>query len=81
MKMPPRIHQEVRRNLGIQLYNYVDGKVCEGYCVSLTVRPFMRETIVYRKWTRWWSRTSQWCAIPAKLDDIGCSSTWLFELT
>ena len=43
LKIPLRIHQEVRRNLGIQLYNYADGKLCEVYYVPLAVRLFERD--------------------------------------
>lgn len=43
LKIPLRIHQEIRGSLGIQFYNYAEGKACEVYCVPLAVRPFERD--------------------------------------
>ena len=72
LKIPLRIHQEIRGSLGIQFYNYAEGKACEVYCVPLAVRPFERDgdrpenvdTLVEPDIT-------VVCDL-SKLDDIGC---------
>lgn len=42
-EIPPRIHQEVRGKLGMQLFAYAMGKPCAVYNVPLAVRPFERD--------------------------------------
>lgn len=72
MKIPLRIHQKVRRNLGIQLYNYADGKACEIYFVPLAVRPFERDGDLPENMDTLVEPDITVVCDLSKLDDIGC---------
>lgn len=72
LKIPPRVHQEIRRNLGIQLYNYAEGKTCEVYYVPLAVRPFERASDRTENVDTLVEPDITVVCDSSKLDDIGC---------
>lgn len=72
LKIPLRIHQEVRRNLGAQLYHYAEGKTCEVYGLPLAVRPFEQDGDQPENVDTLVEPDITVVCDCSKLDDIGC---------
>ena len=68
--------------MGIQFYNYSEGKSCEIYCVPLAVRPFERDGYLPENVDAMVEPDITVVCDLSKLDDIGCRGApdWAVEI-
>ena len=72
MTLPPTVHQEVRGNIGLHFYNFVQGKPFEIYFLPIAVRLFEQQNDTPDKVDTVVEPDITVVCDKAKLDDYGC---------